>query len=144
MTLTLFITLHLGSTMTHGSGYLFQSNTSIAAVAVNTDTLLKKDQTLVFLIHIAPILNQKCVGCHRTGKTKGKLNLESAESLLKGGKSGSAIVVKYPESSELYRRITADLQSEKHMPPKNKPQLDPKEVEIIGRWIEQGGMLGNE
>ena len=37
---------------------------------------------------VAPLLQARCAGCHHPGKLKGKLDVTSLESLLRGGKRG--------------------------------------------------------
>src|SRR5215471_10401221 len=70
---------------------------------------------------IRPVLAQHCYKCHSTQseKVKGKLLLDSRESILKGGESGPAIVVGEPEKSRLVEAVSyknPDLQ----MPPKER------------------------
>src|SRR3954451_19942734 len=67
---------------------------------------------------IAPILVQRCLDCHSGAAPKGKLDLSSAASVLKGGKGGPAVVPKNPEKSPLWERVEAG-----EMPPK-KPLPD--------------------
>ena len=45
-----------------------------------------------FAAEIKPILETSCLQCHDAGKTKGKLQLVTAETLAKGGDSGAAVV----------------------------------------------------
>lgn len=51
--------------------------------------------------HVQAILETKCLECHNPNKVKGKLLMDTAEALLKGGESGPALVTSKPEESEL-------------------------------------------
>ena len=83
---------------------------------------------------VIPILRANCVGCHRPGKTKGGLDLESLGTLRRGGKSGPALVHGQPEKSLLLGQISGP---EPEMPKDGEP-LTTAEVEVVRRWIAQG------
>ena len=87
------------------------------------------------------ILNLKCVMCHGRRKQEGNLDLRTRAGLLKGGKSGPAIIPGNPEESPLIRRIVAE---EMHPP---DPKLleaylvrpaSSSELEKLRRWIAAG------
>ena len=50
--------------------------------------------------NVQPILADNCLGCH-TSEAMGGLRLDSRDAILKGGKSGPAVVVGDPEKSLL-------------------------------------------
>ena len=91
-----------------------------------------------FAADVEPVLKAKCVACH--GATpKGKLDLRTLKSRLKGGKSGPALVPGKPEESLLYKRM-----SNGTMPP-DKMAKDlaielptDAETEKIRAWIAEG------
>ena len=87
---------------------------------------------------VQPMLIQRCGQCHREGKMKGQLSVQTLETLLKGGKSRPAVVAGILNKSELYNRITLDPSNEKYMPADGKTPLTKAEVEIIQWWIEKG------
>src|SRR5688572_28924905 len=58
--------------------------------------------------------------------------------ILKGGKSGAAIVPGKAEESELIKRILLPLSDEDHMAPKEKPQLTANEVSLLKWWVDNG------
>ena len=62
---------------------------------------------------IAPLLARRCLDCHRGAEPKGGLDLSRAETAMKGGESGKALVPGNIESSLLWQRIEDD-----EMPPK--------------------------
>ena len=51
---------------------------------------------------VLPILENNCISCHNIGIDEGKLVLEEVESIIKGGKRGTAVVPKQPEKSLLF------------------------------------------
>ena len=88
---------------------------------------------------MAAILGAKCLPCHGRRRQEAGLDLRTREDLLKGGKSGPAIVAGKPEESLLVRRIRAQ-----EMPP---PQLQEQfsvrgltsvELEKVQAWIARG------
>src|SRR5689334_18236607 len=82
---------------------------------------------------VAPIL-EKCVTCHGGSQQMGALDLRTAASLRKGGKSGPAIIPGNAEQSHLYRRIMG--REEPAMPFGDK--LSAGEIDVIKKWIDAG------
>ena len=97
---------------------------------------LTPEQTDFFEKQIRPILTERCYECHSVEKkTKGGLALDTAESVLKGGDTGPALVAGDPEKSlliEAVRYKNHDLQ----MPPKR--QLSEVEVKTLEDWVKMG------
>jgi hypothetical protein len=81
------------------------------------------------------VLAEKCFACHSAKKQKGKLRLDSLESLLRGGKHGPAVVPGRPAGSLLVQRTELPLESEGHMPPKDKPQLTAAERALLAGFV---------
>lgn len=90
-----------------------------------------------FSRQVAPILQARCLACHRAEKAKGKYRLDTFEQLLKPGSSGEPSVVSGdPVKSALHRLlIVAD--PDDRMPQDADP-LRAAEVDLIRRWIEEG------
>jgi hypothetical protein len=82
---------------------------------------------------VLPLLKVRCLKCHSPLKSKGKLNLSSPRSLVRGGSSGPVIVPGDPGESALW-----DLVSNDEMPPKPEEPLSADEKTLLRRWIEQG------
>ena len=87
---------------------------------------------------IRPVLADKCYKCHsaQSEKVKGGLLLDSREDLLKGGKTGPAIVPGDPEKSlliEAIRYTNEDLQ----MPPKGE-KLSAAQIADLTAWVKMG------
>ena len=54
--------------------------------------------------HVRPVLAQNCFACHTNSKMAG-LRLDSREGILKGGKSGPAVVPGEPDKSMMITAI---------------------------------------
>jgi hypothetical protein len=88
---------------------------------------------------ILPILQLRCAACHGRQTQQAGLDIRTRASILKGGKSGPAMVTGQPDDSLILRRIHAD-----EMPPRDKlaavsvkPMTD-AEVELLSDWIAAG------
>ena len=62
------------------------------------------EQDEFFELKIRPILANRCYACHAT-TAMGSLSVNSREGLLKGGKSGPAIVPGNPDSSLIIQAV---------------------------------------
>lgn len=120
---------HYGGVMTHGADYLFSSSAPEITVA-------NIQEAEVYEVVIAPLLAQKCTGCHKASKSKGDLRMDAPEYLLAGGESGSIFDEAEPTKSLLLERIHLPLEEEEHMPPEGKPQLSSEELSLLRWWIE--------
>jgi hypothetical protein len=87
-----------------------------------------------FETRVRPLLAEKCYPCH-TASEMGNLRLDSKERLLKGGKSGPAVVPGDPEKSLLVQAITGRHERLK-MPP-NEP-LKEGEISVLTEWVREG------
>ena len=123
---------HYGGMITHGEDFL-----TLGSKEVEEIKALPNDP-VVFEHVIQPIIDQKCVACHNSNKTKGKLLLTSFDALLQGGKSGLAIDQLQPENSLLHQRIHLPSENEEHMPPPNEEQLTEQELTLLSEWIFNG------
>ena len=89
---------------------------------------------------IRPLLVQHCYSCHARGQRKGGLSLDSRESLLAGGDSGTAVALGKPEESLLIAAIgyAGDVQ----MPPAGK--LADAEIAALKEWVALGAPWPDE
>jgi hypothetical protein len=132
----IIITGHLGASLTHGEDFLF------GPLLKNNKTVQVEFEEAQSFDHvIKPILEQKCVSCHKASKQKGDLRLDDLHYVLAGGKHGPAIDTFQKEESILLQRIFLPLDDEEHMPPKGKNQLTDVEVKLIESWIEESETL---
>jgi len=90
-----------------------------------------------FIRDVQPIFENKCLECHNPGKIKGKLLMDTAEALLKGGDTGPGLVAGKPDDSEIIKRVVLPEDHDDIMPPKGKP-LNAKEIDVLRRWIAGG------
>jgi hypothetical protein len=90
---------------------------------------------------IRPILADNCFACHGPDKNqrKASLRLDSEEEALADRGGYQAIVPRSPDKSELYRRITAEDVKERMPPAKSGKKLTKRQIELLRRWIEEGG-----
>lgn len=142
LVLLVFLTGHLGGSLTHGSDYLTQPLADISGDSAETTVKRKPipniKEAIVYADLVQPILQSKCYGCHGATKQKGKLRLDQPEAILKGGKDGPAIVPGKPGESELIKRIMLPREDEHHMAPKEKAQLTEKEISLLTWWVGNG------
>lgn len=93
--------------------------------------------TVDYFRDIQPIFEARCYGCHRGGKAKGALQLDSRQGALAGGESeGPAIVPGQPDASPLLARLTTD-DAATRMPPTGQP-LPPEQIARLKTWIAEG------
>lgn len=120
---------HKGAQLTHGVNAL-----SFPKSAEPEEKTTFDSTSTVYQLGIAPILEQKCVSCHGTDKTKGGLLLNTPENISLGGESGDLF-----EDDILMKVINLPLEHESHMPPEGKLQLTDDEKSIIRLWVKTGG-----
>jgi uncharacterized membrane protein len=119
----IIITGHLGGSLTHGSDYL-------TAPFLNTDdTVVVKpikienvQEAKAYSDIIKPILQTRCYTCHGIHKQKGGLRMDDSLLLMKGGKDGEVIIPGKGDQSELLKRMILPLETDHHMPPRERPQ----------------------
>lgn len=91
------------------------------------------DQRL-FVDQVAPILERRCLSCHRGDAAKGGLSLETLARLKAGGESGS--VISFDNVAESL--LLAQVSGEKPAMPQNAPPLSAAEIALLKTWIERG------
>lgn len=90
---------------------------------------------------IAPLFEKHCTRCHGEEKQKSGLRLDSPAAIRKGGDSGEPLfIVGQRKESHLYKVVNRK-DPDEAMPPKEKDALSEVEIELIGRWIDQGAPL---
>ncbi|QVL34104.1 DUF1549 domain-containing protein [Telmatocola sphagniphila] len=88
---------------------------------------------------VIPILLRHCIACHGSRRREGGLDLRTKAAMLKGGKSGPAIVPGKPEESLLVKKIRTS-----QMPPRDRllevslKPIESSETETLVRWIAAG------
>lgn len=88
-----------------------------------------------FLTEVQPVLATRCMPCHSGDSPQAGLRTHTREDLLKGGKSGAAIIVGDGADSLLVQKISG--QKGLRMPPSGPP-LTAEEIASLRIWIDQG------
>ena len=92
-----------------------------------------------FQARVKPVLESKCLGCHLT-EPQGGLRMDSLDALLKGGKSGPALVKGDADASLLVKAVR--YQHDLKMPP-TEP-LPANEADDIAQWIADGAAWADD
>ncbi|MDX2037119.1 MAG: DUF1553 domain-containing protein [Isosphaeraceae bacterium] len=85
---------------------------------------------------VRPLLSARCARCHSGVKQSGGLRIDTRDRLIAGGESGAAIVPGKPEESLLLERAASG-----EMPPGDAPDLNPREIDALRRWIASGAPM---
>lgn len=126
------LTGHWGADLTHGENFL------LSPLLDDEPELIALSEAEVFRDVVQPILNTKCVSCHKEGKIKGELRLDHIAGIQAGGESGPFVTAGDVTNSLMVERINLPLEAKEHMPPKNKPQLTEEEKSILMDWVLAG------
>src|SRR6185312_8690528 len=86
-----------------------------------------------FINDVAPLLKEKCFGCHGAKNPKGKLDMTKYASFRKGGTKDDPIVPGKPDESYLMMVLTAT--DKRRMPPKDSGDPLPQDkIALIEQW----------
>jgi hypothetical protein len=96
----------------------------------------RADDPPSFTKDIKPFLTKYCTECHSGTKTKSGVNLESFETIMKGGKGGKAIIV--AGDADKSRLVQVIEKTARPMPPKNSKQPEAAEVKLMRAWVAAG------
>lgn len=141
---------HDGASITHGENYLTEFAPQPIREFLGSDPKSQKEQRpadaptkapaeqLVYADIVAPILERRCMQCHKESKSKGKFRMDTYELLVKGGKEGSGIEPGKAADSNIIVRMALPKDDEEHMPPEGKPEIEDSEVAVIKWWIDNG------
>ena len=103
---------------------------SVSPVAMARTEPLAEDDIL-------PVVLLRCAGCHGPHQREGGLALHTREAMLKGGKSGPALLPGKPDQSLMVQKIRSG-----EMPPKvdnfGLEKFSPSETEKLVAWIAEG------
>jgi uncharacterized membrane protein len=148
-------TSHDGASMTHGSDYLTifapepirkvmglpekKEKAPAPAPAKDSKTLAAVSaDPVVYTDIVAPILERRCVQCHKESKSKGKFRMDTYELLVKGGKEGSGLEPGKSADSNIVVRIELPKDDDEHMPPEGKSDIEAPEIAVLKWWIDNG------
>jgi mono/diheme cytochrome c family protein len=89
---------------------------------------------------IQPIFSEHCYDCHGPEKQKSGLRLDLRAAALRGGDEGVAIVPGKSGESLLIAHVTASVDDEKRMPPRDHSEdgLTSEQIAALTKWIDSG------
>lgn len=141
---------HDGASITHGESYLTDYapdpirkilglKPKAAKKGGSEDAPASKPgEQLVYADIVSPILERRCVSCHKEGKAKGKFQMDSYERLVQGGKEGDGLEPGNAAESNIVIRMELRPEDEDHMPPEGKPDIEDSELSVVKWWIDNG------
>jgi mono/diheme cytochrome c family protein len=88
-----------------------------------------------FKSQIKPIFEASCIRCHGRGRSRGGFQIDSRQSLLKGGDTGPGATPGKSADSYIIELVSG-LNPDEVMPKKGK-KLTPEEVGALRAWIDQ-------
>ena len=95
-------------------------------------------ETISFTKDLAPVLEEKCIGCHgRERRLGGQLNLFTIAGLLQGGDRGAPLDLAKPAESLLIRKLRGKADGDPM--PLEQPPLPPPVIAKFEKWIAEGG-----
>lgn len=99
--------------------------------------VLAVERPVAFNRDIRPVLSDKCFACHGPDakKVEADLRLDLVESATG---PGGAIIPGDAAGSPLMHRITSQDVDEVMPPPETHKPLEPEEIKLFARWIDQG------
>ena len=97
--------------------------------------LAASDASELFELKVRPILASRCYGCHSSAPLGG-LAVNSRNGLLKGGKTGPAVVPGKPEESLLIQAVAHT--REKMKMPLGAPRIPDSEIAVLTEWVKAG------
>jgi hypothetical protein len=123
--------------------YRFLRNAIRVVVVVMILPLIRAsgDEPIRFNRDIRPILSDNCFYCHGPDRNKRQadLRLDTEAGLHGTDGNGGAIVPGNPDTSEMVRRILSADPDERMPPPESGKSLTDAQVELLQRWIQEGG-----
>lgn len=92
----------------------------------------------VYVDRVKPLLKHRCYSCHGALRQQAKLRVDTAAALLRGGKSGPALVPGNPGQSLILAKVASESLDER-MPPEHEGEpLTAAEIGFVRDWIQAG------
>ncbi len=117
----------------------------IAGVGRAEDNFNEADK--LFTLKVAPVLSEKCNGCHGDDqkKVKGGYDMLTREKLLAGGDEfGKEVVVPGDAAKSFIIEAVKWDDPDWEMPPKENDRLSKEQIEDLEKWINAGAPWPNE
>ena len=118
--------------------WIFPTKHTITASVVKEP---QSERDVFYTSHVAPVLRENCLRCHGGLNHRGGLSMSSRESLLKGGKSGPAIVAGHPEQSLLIKLVLQENLTADQRPMPLKGKLSAADISTLEEWIRTGATM---
>jgi uncharacterized membrane protein len=128
----MFITGHLGGTITHGQSALSEFAPDVLKPILGGATVVAAPEGSDFAEKVYPILERYCAECHGQGERSGGFNMDTLEAVQLRVQPGD------PYRSEIIRMLELPLESDHHMPPDGFDQPSAEEILEIKAWIAGG------
>ena len=141
---------HDGASMTHGENYLTEYAPNPVRSVLGLEKKAGRDskptvvpdklpaEQFVYADIVKPILERRCVQCHKESKSKGKFRMDTYDLLVKGGKEGSGLEPGKSAESNILIRMLLPKDDDEHMPPEGKPDIEKHEIAVVKWWIDNG------
>src|SRR5579871_807105 len=97
---------------------------------------VQRAEPIAYEKDIEPIFHNKCIVCHSGKELKGKFDVSTYATVMKG--SGKGPVVIAGKSAVSPTVLYAGKTKKPFMPPKDEEPLTPQELALIKLWIDQG------
>ena len=110
------------------------------AIAAVWSTAVAAEETVSWQLDVQPILQARCVQCHKPGgqgQEASGLDLTSYAGLMKGTQHGPIVVPGDTLSSNLLVLIEGRADPKVRMPHGQRPLLK-QQIEIVRLWVKQG------
>lgn len=121
----------------------FAAFTHISAPKLAVHAATDPSQPAYFSESVQPVFQANCYRCHGGVNHRGGLNMDTRDSLLKGGHHGAAIVPGHPEQSLLVKLIRHEGPADDpmNMPPAPKPKISDADIATVETWIKAGAAM---
>ena len=93
-------------------------------------------EPILYEKHIEPIFQAKCVACHSGKELKGKFDVGSYATVMKGSGKGPVVIANKSADSPIVQYVGKT--KKPNMPPKDEEPVTPRELALIKLWIDQG------
>jgi hypothetical protein len=119
-------------------------NSLPASLALLAGLTVGADESVDYLRDVKPILAARCYACHGALKQKASLRLDTAAFVREGGTTGPAVLPGKAAESLLIKRVLGHDKLVRMPPEDVGTALNPDQVAVIRRWIEQGANGPND
>ena len=97
---------------------------------------------MFYTAKVKPVFDANCARCHMNGNHRGALNMDTRESMLKGGHDGTVLVPGDPDKSLLVRLMRHEGPKEDPMDmPPSKPKMTDADIAIVAQWVKAGAVM---